>query len=489
MKHSSHYLCFYFPYLPLEIFTLELQSNTPFALEQRKNKRRCILLCNAAAQSLGIHSGMSINQAYALCPALLLKHEDLAQQKQALQQLAIWSYEISPSIFLKNNQTLILEVGSCLKMHGSLDDFLLFLAKRSHQLHYTCKAVIAQSASGAYLLAKHLQLPEKQVFQLQKFNLNALHHLPLSLMEIMPKQQEKLEGMGLSTLGDLFDLPKASLHQRFGEEFMRQLEEIKGNAILQLPAFILPETFSRTVSFIEELEQVEQLIFPLQRLVSELCDYLLLRQKTLRQLKITLGFRERNDEYLYLGLSQNRPATNNFVKEMTALLRLKFNNYTLHQAVIKLSLDVCHFFPLQQQSDDLFAPQKSSRESPQALLDQLQARLGPQALQSMALHEDHRPERTFSLQPLGHSQAGVLLLPERPLWLLNAPRPLVVLNQQPRMNGPFRLLKGPERIASGWWDHAPIQRDYFIAQHLSGALYWLFQTQEEKRWYLHGIFS
>ncbi|MBL4608620.1 MAG: hypothetical protein JKY01_12440 [Pseudomonadales bacterium] len=310
-------------------------------------------------------------------------------------------------------------------------------------------------------------------------------------MDINATQKEKLTGMGFKALGDLFKIPEAALHKRFGERFIQQLREIKGEAIPTLPKFTLPDKFSSTASFIEGLELVEQLIFPLQRLLSELGNYLLVRQKTFRQLKITLSFREQKNETLHLGLSQNRQAHRTFVKEMTTLLRLKINNHTLQAPVILLSLDVQYFFPLQQQSDDLFAPQKSSTESPEALLDQLQARLGPHALQGMQSQEDHRPERAFSLQDvnLSQHQTTPLLLPERPLWLLNEPRPLITIDHQPRMNGPIKLLKGPERIASGWWDHKPIQRDYFIASHQNGALYWVFQTVEEKNWYLHGMFS
>lgn len=492
MSRLPYSLCLYFPLLPLEIFTLTMEEDRPFALEHRVKNRRCISMCNAVAKSQGIKPGMSISQAYSLIPELLVQCEDTQQQTQALQQLAIWAYDISPDIFLHNNHALMIEVSSCLKMHGNLNNLLLFIEKKSQQIDCHCSASITHSFLGAYLLAQQyfLNSSEKR-FQHQYLEMNALHYLPLFLMDINASQKEKLTGMGFKTLGDLFKIPEAALHKRFGADFICQLHEIKGESIPALEKFVLPDKFSRTTSFIEELEQVEQLIFPLQRLLSELCNDLLVRQKTLRQLKITLGFREHKSEPLLLGLSQNRQAHSNFVKEMVALLRLKFSNYTLQAPVILLSLDVEHFFPLQQQSDDLFAPQKSSKESPEALLDQLQARLGPSALQGMSAQEDHRPDRAFSLQSLNCNQdpATPLLLPERPLWLLKEPRPLMIIDQQPRMNGPIQLLKGPERIASGWWDHAPIQRDYFIARHHNGALYWIFQTLEEKRWYLHGIFS
>lgn len=492
MNRLPYSLCLYFPLLPLEVFTLAMNEERPFALEHRVKNRRCIAMCNAAAQSQGIKAGMSISQAYSLTPELLVQYEDSQQQAQALQQLAIWAYDISPDIFLHKNHALMIEVSSCLKMHGNLNNFLLFLDKKSQQIDYHCSAIITHSFLGAYLLAQQYFLDSSdKKFQSQYLEMTALLDLPLSLMDVHASQKEKLAGMGFKTLEDLFKIPSAALHKRFGANFICQLQEIEGKSIPALEKFVLPDKFSRTIRFVEELEQLEQIIFPLQHLLSELCNDLLIRQKTLRQLKITLGFREHKNEHLLLGLSQNRQAHSTFVKEMVALLRLKFSNYTLQAPVILLSLDVTHFFPLQQHSDDLFAPQKSSKESPEALIDQLQARLGPNALLGMSAQEDHRPDRAFSLPPLSCNQnpATPLLLPERPLWLLKEPRLLITIDQQPRMNGPIQLLNGPERIASGWWDHAPIQRDYFIARHHNGALYWIFQTLEKKRWYLHGIFS
>jgi hypothetical protein len=56
------------------------------------------------------------------------------------------------------------------------------------------------------------------------------------------------------------------------------------------------------------------------------------------------------------------------------------------------------------------------------------------------------------------------------------------------------LLKGPERIDFGWWDEDDlskvITRDYYVATiDNQGSLLWIFQYSNDKRWYLHGIFS
>ena len=59
---------------------------------------------------------------------------------------------------------------------------------------------------------------------------------------------------------------------------------------------------------------------------------------------------------------------------------------------------------------------------------------------------------------------------------------------------PLRLLAGPERIETGWWDEHPVQRDYFIAEAHDGALVWVFrhrlpQPPGEPVWFLQGLFG
>jgi hypothetical protein len=73
---------------------------------------------------------------------------------------------------------------------------------------------------------------------------------------------------------------------------------------------------------------------------------------------------------------------------------------------------------------------------------------------------------------------------ERPLWLLPQPRP--VARHQ------LRLIRGPERIETGWWDDAApnaIDRHYYVARLPNGARCWVFTDPSHTAWYLHGYFG
>ncbi|UCD68029.1 MAG: DNA polymerase Y family protein, partial [Betaproteobacteria bacterium] len=70
------------------------------------------------------------------------------------------------------------------------------------------------------------------------------------------------------------------------------------------------------------------------------------------------------------------------------------------------------------------------------------------------------------------------------------PRRLKLHDGYPCFDGELRILDGPERIETGWWDGGDVMRDYFVARNNNGATYWIYRERSiEKNWFLHGIFS
>jgi len=120
------------------------------------------------------------------------------------------------------------------------------------------------------------------------------------------------------------------------------------------------------------------------------------------------------------------------------------------------------------------------------------ARLGAQACFGLSLANDHRPERAWKpvrLAAKDYWQGQAKDSNARPLYLLPTPKTLSIEAGIPCMSGKLELLQGPERIDFGWWDNDAIARDYYIAKHQTGSLYWIYQHLDNSRWYLHGIFS
>jgi protein ImuB len=60
-----------------------------------------------------------------------------------------------------------------------------------------------------------------------------------------------------------------------------------------------------------------------------------------------------------------------------------------------------------------------------------------------------------------------------------------------RLDAPksLRLISGPERLESGWWDGGDVERDYFIACGDDGQQLWVYLDRRRRAWYLHGMFG
>ena len=106
---------------------------------------------------------------------------------------------------------------------------------------------------------------------------------------------------------------------------------------------------------------------------------------------------------------------------------------------------------------------------------------------------DHRPEKAWKTVRLNQKDYWFPKSEKaenpRPLYLLNAIQELRTRNDRPFLGGQLELFRGPERIDFGWWDENDSARDYYIARHPSGALYWIFSHLNTSKWFLHGIFS
>jgi protein ImuB len=122
------------------------------------------------------------------------------------------------------------------------------------------------------------------------------------------------------------------------------------------------------------------------------------------------------------------------------------------------------------------------------LLERLRARLGTEAVRGVTARAEHRPERASGTADPGARQLQ-LEFGERPIWLLESPRPLAEIGARPHHEGPLELLAGPERIESGWWDGGDVARDYFIARMQNEALVWIYRERGGGGWYLHGLFA
>jgi protein ImuB len=164
------------------------------------------------------------------------------------------------------------------------------------------------------------------------------------------------------------------------------------------------------------------------------------------------------------------------------LLRERLERLQLQQPVQHIRLQAPDFLPCEVvQTSLLDNASSSSTAADNQVIERLRARLGKGSVKGIKGLQDHRPEFSWSLRELDEP-AAYTTQTDRPAWLWPEPQRCRIDN--------YRILSGPERIETGWWDGRDCRRDYFVVRDSSGSTLWAFHEYKPRSgWYLHGLFS
>lgn len=485
------WLCLRFDRLALEL--IETEAEQPLAVVEMQLIHRA----NEIAQASGVEPGLGVATANALCAGLQLREREPEREAAALTQLCHWAYAITPQVACSDGNTLLLEVGSCRRLHGGLialqQRIEEALALRGHRatLHF------AHTRKAAWLMSMAaLSMTNEEVVptgdNLIEMTLQAqLAAIAVDWLPLPEKQIEQLQRMGIATLGELAALPTAALGKRFGVELVRYLQQLLGTYPDPQAAFQPLPQFAHGLNFLDGVRNRDMLLFPMKRLLQLLADYLHARQLQCRVLHWYFYDAHTLQAELTLELSRAQ----NRWKDLLELSRIRLERLVLPEQVFSLALHSDSFLPSLPGRTDLFAAADS--EAPDALLDRLAARLGRSALRQLEVLPERWPEQGWQWRVAGEEFASEPVVDteaidaSRPLWLLPQPRRLRTLENGGAALGskPLQLLRGPERLDNPWWQQEFSARDYFLARDDDGRRCWVFRDLGSGRWFLHGLFG
>lgn len=467
--------------LPLEVFLRGRAPHAdtqapppPFAVTTGLPHPR-ILLPDPAAVLSGLRPGMSLAAACALAPALVTATRDVALESAALTSLALWAEQFTPLLHVAEPDTLLLEIGGCLRLFDGLERLMAQVRHGLHELGFDASLACAPTATGASMLARNGL--EERITDPPALRAR-LRHLPVD--SLGEGDAATLAHMGLRTLGDCLRMPREGLARRFGAALLERLDRAFGHRPDPRAPFVPPPRFTSRLVLPAPVHDVEPLLFGIRRLVGELAGFLAGRQAGVVRFSLRLEHERGHATRVPIELSMpNREAAH-----LAMLAREHLSRLHLPAPVEACELACEETMQLAPRNFSLFADHESVTEERITLVERLRARLGREAVQGLALVPEHRPELAFREVDPG-SIGGAGTGAERPLWLYQATRPVDVRT--------LRMLTGPERIESGWWDGRDARRDYFIALRDDGSRVWIYRLHDDaepvSRWYLQGLFA
>jgi protein ImuB len=456
--------CILLPQLALDgVMRQRDDAAQPLALVSGPTQRRVLQAVNPAARALGLRPGQSLTAAGLLSKDFATAEYEPEQIEHWQHFLAAWAYRFSSQVSLHYPRVLLLEVQSTLGLFGPWPAFEARLRAELTELGFSHRITLAPNPVAARMLANAydgLAVDDEAAL------LGTLRRLPIDRLGLPEENAIALKRMGLRQLGQVLGLPRAQLARRFPATVLNHLDTLLGQRRLALEFFNPPDFFDQRIELNFDVESHQALLFPLRRLISDLAAYLAGRDAGVQRFTLHLQHAVGEDTLVKVGLlGAERDAGMLF-----ELARGRFEQLQVPRPVQVVRLvaeDLPTFVPTRQ---ELFDQRPQQSQPWEQLRERLRARLGDEALQEVRAHADHRPECAWRLdRPL---KGGLLdLAPRRPGWLLPAPQPLA--------ESGLRILAGPERIESGWWDGADVRRDYYRVQTAAGRQAWAYQTVGE----------
>jgi protein ImuB len=500
------WLGIYLPALPLEAL---IDAPEPAAVFEDRQGVRNILLANPQAAAAGIGPGLTVNAALALLPALRLEERDPLREARVLKELAEWAETFTSFTCLEPPSLLLLEIAGSVNLFGGLRALRERIVRGLDSQGFAANVAIAPTPLAATWLARAGQ---RACIRDPRNLTGRLAPLPLTCLGWPDATVHSLKGMGVATVGDALRLPRAGFAKRFSATRLLELDRALGRLPDPRVAYRSPESFIADLDLNEEQDDASLLLKACCELLLQLERFLLSRQIAVQRIGFDFYHLHMPATHLELGCVQPDRA----VRHWFDLLEIHFERLQLPAPVIAIRLSAGQgrgfvvaneVLPFGQQD------RKQNSTSIAHLAERLSARIGDRSVHGVTAVAEHRPQYAWrplsdvSETPCCASAPGFVtsrhapelladlrrtngLVLQRPLWILEQPQLLQTERGKPRYQGALDLIRGPERIETGWWDEDGIARDYFVATNPRGVHLWIYRDRGNAgHWYLHGMFG
>jgi protein ImuB len=496
-------LCLHLPYLSTQrarhAAAQAADPARPLALTRPVGSSLVIEQACPRARQLGLRPGLSLAQAQALAPQLIVLPYDPPCDQAALERLARWALRFSPLVEPLAPDTLLVDITGCQRLFGSEENLARQAVDGLAQQGFHARAAIADTIGAAHALAVASDKP--LIVAPVRQTCAYLTPLPPEALRIDPRVSEQLDALGIRSIGDLLLLPRASLPARFGVQLVRRLQQALGEVFEGVTPYQpadVPRAYQPWEEPVSDFQAISQAA---GRLLEDVLGQLRQRAAAVRRLECALYYERAAPLVVSIGLAR----ASREQAHIQELLTQRLERVDLTPGVMSLLLLARETSRCPGGQGDVFEPSTpGDDEALGCLVDRLAGRLGHEAIVRPRLVDDYQPEMAFRYVPVaeagcepetvpGHFGDGV-----RPLRLVARPVPIRVIAVVP--DGPPAWMwyngreyvvaraAGPERLETAWWRGPDVRRDYFRITTAGGEQFWIFHAVSEGRWYLHGVF-
>ncbi len=497
-----------------------MDADTALVLTCRENQTQKLYAVCPAASALGLMKGMTLAEARAIKPDLIVAAAEVGDDSRALEELARWLVRFTPLVATDGIDGLALDISGCDHLFGGEKAMLDTIASRLGAVGIHTRIALAETRAAAWALS-HYHPHDRTISENQRTSRELIAPLSVNALRLDKASVQTLHRLGLKTVGSLQAIPRPSLARRFRgvpsrevTALLTRLDQLSGTRddpitpLRPLLAWQVRQAFSEPVLELPRLETATAV------LISDLCTALAKAEQGVRRL--TLSAFRTDGTVQDVGIGTNHPN-----RDAAHLMRLMTEKLPVLEAQFGFDLLVLQAHEVAPLAPVQISDVRAKRlQSTTELLDRLAARLGPHSVARLKHRQSHIPERYQSLAPAREDALDWQSLHKgtapRPIRLLPSPESIDVLAAVPE-GAPMRFrwrrtehrvtkAQGPERIACEWWvDPAELTRDYYQVEVEGGPRFWLFRRglyeipgvrppepdtgTEKPQWFLHGFFT
>jgi len=239
----------------------DLPRHLPAAVFGGKGGGNLVQACNAPAREFGVRRGMRRRDAQARCPELLVMTADEARDTRAFEEVLAALERLRPGVLpLRPGLVALRSPG---RYYGGEPEAGAAIAECVVSLGvWDVRVGIADELFTAEQAARHAPLQETYAVAAGR-SADFLRGLPVSVLDDpdAPDAVSLLQRLGLTTLGDLADLPGADVRARFGRQADWVRRVIHGEGARPLAGRTPPPELAGEVGFEPPLVSAETVCF------------------------------------------------------------------------------------------------------------------------------------------------------------------------------------------------------------------------------------
>ncbi len=434
------------------------------------------------ARRFGVCEGQSIAEARALVANLAVRAVSRAEVLQALGRVAEVALGFGATVAIEAPDTVWVDVAGSAHLAGGEPALAIELASRVRALGHRVRVAISGGPRLAQAFARWgtrdatpLVVPPARTAAL-------LARLPVVALPVDSERASWLVRLGVTTVGELRAIPRASAASRLGDGAGTVLDLCEGRDDEPLAPHTPPAVLVEEASWDEPLDGREPLLFVLRGLASRLSARLAGRGEAAQELDLVIQCDRSIAELrgapdtLRLHFDLATPLWRE--EEIRRVVASRLDRTKLAAPSLGLRLEapsitsaVARQLELSRVSGGVLAGSKGLEGLP-VLLAELASDIGKERVGKLAVVDSHRPELCSVLVPALETKraprkaSGMTIAPRAPLRILPSPVPVDAPLCEGAMLGIDRRLYSIKRVAFErrldnveWWTH-PVARDY-----------------------------